>query len=160
MPINQRILKKRTGAATVEMAVVLPLLILLLIGGFDVQNAYIASKKVDLAVYRAARAATIPGATDAEIRQSALDEFFFIKSRGVDENLNLTIHRSPTNAEVTAQIPVSKAAYLQPLIVKFGNIQRNYNRPVEFSTDSSGIEQLSLKPVPSVKGFNQHKRDD
>ena len=154
MPIKKKPSSSRTGAATVEMAIVLPILILLIICGFDLLNAYIASKKVDLAVYRATRQASIPGSTDSEIRAAALDAFLFIKSRGIESNLNLSINRSLTNANITAQIPVSKAAYLQPLFVKFGTLQRNYNRPVEFYTDSDAIDQLNLKSQPTTKGFN------
>ncbi len=140
------------------MAVILPVLTFTIVGAFDLINAFIASKKVDLAVFRATRAASIPGATDTDIRQAALDEFYFVKSRGIDQNLNLSIARSGGTASVTADISVGKAAYLQPILVRFGGINRNYVRPIEFNTHSESLDELSAKPQPSTQGFNHKKK--
>ncbi|MEQ1825561.1 MAG: TadE family protein [Pirellula sp.] len=160
MRVKKNTLPKKTGAAMVELAVVLPLLIFLVIGAFDLINSYIAAKKVDLAVFRAARSASIPGSTAADIRKAALDEFTLLRASGVDQYLTLDVTQSATSADIDAQIRIDKAAYLKPIVLKLGDIQRSYSRPTEFAVDPLAIAELDGKPEPTTKGFNKRGSKD
>lgn len=65
--------RKRQGALTVEMAFVLPILFALLLAAVDFSRANMIRNTVDNAVFEASRTATIPGATEAEIKAKATE---------------------------------------------------------------------------------------
>ncbi len=67
---TQRTLK-RSGAVTVELAIVLPIIFGVLFSSIDFSRANMIRNTVDNAAFEAARFATIPGATEAEITAKA-----------------------------------------------------------------------------------------
>ena len=58
--------RQRHGAATVEFAVVLPLLVLLVFGSVELTRGLMLRHSADNAAYEAARTAIVPGATAEE----------------------------------------------------------------------------------------------
>ena len=64
---NRRPDKRRCGAAAVEMAIVLGLLILLVFGIIEMGRAIMVNQVITNAAREGARRAVIPGATDAQV---------------------------------------------------------------------------------------------
>lgn len=90
----RRLVKNRRGQATVEMAVVLPILLWLLLGLFDVARMANAYLSVQHAAREGVRAG-IRGASDAEVEQRARDAAVALES----DRTTVTI--SPTEPRVT-----------------------------------------------------------
>lgn len=90
----RRLARNRKGQATVEMAVVLPLLLWLLLGLFDVARMASAYLTVQHAAREAVRAG-IRGASDAEVEQRARDVAVTLESD------RTTVAISPTEPRVT-----------------------------------------------------------
>ena len=65
--------RNRRGAATVEMAVVVPVVMLFFAMLFESCRVLMLQHTADSAAYEAARAAMVPGATAAEAQQVAID---------------------------------------------------------------------------------------
>lgn len=87
---NRPVVADRSGTATVEMAVCLPLLMLLGFGSIETANAIFLKQVVSQVAYEGARAAALPGATDADILKRCND---FLVVRRVKE---ATVTISPT----------------------------------------------------------------
>lgn len=73
---------KRTGALTVEFALILPLLLLCLFAFFEISRASMIRHATEASAYEGARAGIVPGATEAEIRQQV---GFVLSSVGVED---------------------------------------------------------------------------
>lgn len=69
-PTN-KIRKLRNGATTVELALVLPVFFTLLFAAFEMGHANLIRQGAESAAYEAARAAIVPGATNADVRNAA-----------------------------------------------------------------------------------------
>ncbi|MEZ6096623.1 MAG: TadE/TadG family type IV pilus assembly protein [Pirellulaceae bacterium] len=70
-------LKCRRGAVTVEMALCLPVLFLVLFFSFEISRAYFVRQTLDDAAFAACRTIKVPGATIAEaeaVVQTVLDQ--------------------------------------------------------------------------------------
>jgi Flp pilus assembly protein TadG len=63
-----KINKSRRGTVLVEMALVLPILLLITFGAIEYSYYFLASTKVNLAARAGARAAILPSATDATVQ--------------------------------------------------------------------------------------------
>lgn len=72
--------KRRWGAAAVEAAVSLPLLILLVFGAIEVASGVFLSQTLAIAAYEGARAAARPGGTSAAAEQRVIE---LLSSRNV-----------------------------------------------------------------------------
>lgn len=59
----------RKGTATVEAAVCLPLLLVLVFGSIEASNAIFLKQSLSMAAYEAAKAAAVPQGTDAAAKQ-------------------------------------------------------------------------------------------
>lgn len=65
--MNQKPLTDRTGATAVEMALTLPVLMLLLFGAYEISRANMIMHGCEAAAYEGARVGIVPGATVAEV---------------------------------------------------------------------------------------------
>ena len=70
---NRPVVADRAGTATVEMAVCLPLLMLIGFGSIETANAIFLKQVVSQVAYEGARAAALPGATEADILKRCND---------------------------------------------------------------------------------------
>jgi len=83
----------RRGAATVELAMVLPIFFTLLFAAFEFGRANLMRHGAESAAYEAARAAIVPGATNADVRAAAER---VLASVGVE---SFTITTNPANVQ-------------------------------------------------------------
>ena len=65
--MNRRKFNERRGVTAVEMALTLPVLILLIFGAYELCRANMMKHTAEAATYEAARVAIIPGAQTAEV---------------------------------------------------------------------------------------------
>jgi len=65
-----RIQQKRRGALTVEVALCLPILLMVLFGGYELAHANMILHSTESAAYEGARTGIIPGATPEKIETS------------------------------------------------------------------------------------------
>ncbi|MFZ5826346.1 MAG: TadE/TadG family type IV pilus assembly protein [Bacillota bacterium] len=108
----RRLVRNRKGQATVEMAVVLPILLWLLLGLFDVARMANAYLTVQHAAREAVRAG-IRGATDAEVEQTARDAAVSLES----DRTTVTI--SPLQPRVTGTDLTVTVTYRYRFIAMF-----------------------------------------
>ena len=92
---------KYKGIATVETALVLALLILVVIGGLDLALQFYVRHNMSRASREAARSLAVQGATLAQAQQAALDTLTGI-------NANFTIEAQFTENDVTATVTVPR----------------------------------------------------
>jgi Flp pilus assembly protein TadG len=111
LPRRSRGRLRRRGAATVELAVCIPVIVLLTFGAIEMSNALFLKQALRTAAYEAARVATTPGQTEADARARAKE---VLDSRGIQ---NYTLQFSPavtltlargTEVTATASAPVSE----------------------------------------------------
>lgn len=79
----------RRGALSVEVALTLPILMLLLFGSYEMARANMLHHAAENAAYEAARAGVVPGATPTRCRDQAA---FVLRSMGVR---NFTVNVAP-----------------------------------------------------------------
>lgn len=89
--ISTRCLRK--GAAIVELAVVLPLLLLLLMGTIEACAAMHLQQSIDIASYESVRTSLLPRSTTTLVKKTADT---FLKNRNTK---NATVSISPSNFE-------------------------------------------------------------
>ncbi|MDP1564021.1 MAG: pilus assembly protein [Pirellulaceae bacterium] len=63
--------ERRNGATTVELAMVLPIFFALLFAAFELGHANLMRQGAESAAYEAARAAIVPGSTNADVQNAA-----------------------------------------------------------------------------------------
>ncbi len=96
----------RRGAAVVEMAMCLPILILLLFGAYEFARANMIRHAVNAAAYEGARSGIVPGASVADVEASAR---YILTTVGV-RNFRLNVSPSPIRLrekQVRVEIEVS-----------------------------------------------------
>lgn len=111
---SQRIFRRinagqRRGLLTVEMALTLPALFLILFASFELGRANLMRHGAEAAAYEGARVAILPGATSAEIRQAA--EKVLLSVGATNFNLQVSPARIlPTtrNVEVSITVPLDQ----------------------------------------------------
>lgn len=96
----------RKGTVTVEMAFVLPILFALLLGAVDFSRANMIRNTVDNAVFEASRTATIPGATEAEIKAKATEILDHLSIKNATITVTPAIINTDT-PQVTVQVSVN-----------------------------------------------------
>lgn len=104
---------RRQGATTVEMASVLPVLLLLVFGFFEAGHALLMNSIVENAAYEGARYGIVPGATEEGARNAAEDIALKSILRSVD--VGVTINEvSPGVRGITVEVkaPVRENAFL------------------------------------------------
>jgi Flp pilus assembly protein TadG len=87
----------RSGAATLELAVAAPLLVILVFGAIEMANAVFLKQTVNLAAYEAAKIITRPG-TNQTLAETRVSEI--MTARRVS---NYTLSFSPTVTTATAR---------------------------------------------------------
>ena len=105
----------RTGAAAVEFALAMVVLVVILFGGIEFIRLAMLRNSVDHAAYLAARDAIIPGANSVDVKDRAQEH---LGNMGiVDAVITLspeTILEETTQVQVTVSIPVGKNSFVVP----------------------------------------------
>jgi Flp pilus assembly protein TadG len=108
---------QRWGAAVVEFAVTLPVLVVLVFGTVEISNGIFLRQALSEAAYEGARAAARPLGTQVST-QARIREV--LASRGID-NETVTFSPSPNTAargtklQVTVSVPASELGAISPL---------------------------------------------
>jgi Flp pilus assembly protein TadG len=102
---------RRRGAATVELAICLPIIVLLTFGAIEMSNALFLKQALRTAAYEAARVATTEGQTEADARVRAKE---VLDSRNIQDYtlqfspaVTVTLARG-TEVTVTVSAPASE----------------------------------------------------
>ena len=109
----------RNGALTVELALCLPLLFLLLFGGYELARTSMILHATQSAAYEGARTGIVPGATQEDIEASV---GFVLRTMGVRnfdiETVPAVIERDTPQLEVIVSVPVADAFGIPRLFVE------------------------------------------
>ncbi|MFK7818339.1 MAG: TadE family protein [Planctomycetaceae bacterium] len=105
-------IRKRHGATTVELAVVLPLIFLIFFSGWDISRVSMIRHTADNAVYEGCRVGILPGATADAVRLKTSQ----ILSTAATNSAMISIHpqviRSRTkNITVRVEVPLDANSF-------------------------------------------------
>ncbi len=92
---NSKKRRKRAGAAVVELAITLPVLLTLILGSLEMCNSIRLRKDLTLAAYEGSMISVLPSATSADVTAAIAQ---VLHDRGVN---NFTIRISPSDFENT-----------------------------------------------------------
>ena len=116
--MNRKRHTDRTGAAAVEMALTLPLLLLLLFGAYEISRANMIMHGCEAAAYEGARVGIVPGATVAEVNDAVNEVLATI---GI---ANANVATTPVNldtdtetVQVTIEVSFADNFLLAPVFV-------------------------------------------
>jgi Flp pilus assembly protein TadG len=113
MKLNRR--KNRRGAALVEFAFVLPLLLLFFTGSIEVFRLNQFRHAADQAAYEACRKVIVPGATKAEAEAEALKVLKILGIKKVNVNITPgTITETTSRVTVQVSIPADGNSWAMP----------------------------------------------
>lgn len=105
---KKRIGSERNGALTIEVALCLPLLILLLFGCYELTRTSLILHATQSAAYEAARVGIVPGTTEERMEVAA---GFVLRTMGVGEftieTVPAVIERDTPQVQVIVRVPVN-----------------------------------------------------
>ena len=110
---------ERNGALTVEVAMCLPLLILLLFGSYELARTNMILHATQSAAYEGARVGIVPGATPEKIEESVS---YVLQTLAIDnftiETIPAVIERDTESLEVIVRVPLRNNLSLPQLFVE------------------------------------------
>ncbi|WP_419194232.1 TadE family protein [Novipirellula herctigrandis] len=138
----------RTGAALVEFAMVLPVMILFFTAMIEISRALMLQHTADTAAYEAARAAMVPGA----IAEDAISEANqLLTSVGLD---GTTVSVTPENIDeetgfitVLVNVPIAQNSWITPDFFTGLSVSSE----VTLLTERSPIVRLTAVPLLKTK---------
>ena len=99
----------RRGAATVEVAITAPILLLIVFGGIECSRANMMRNAAEVAAIEGARVGIVPGATAQKCKDRALEELAILKVVDGDVQVSpAVITNTTTEVTVVVTIPLSK----------------------------------------------------
>jgi hypothetical protein len=107
--------QSRGGAALVEFAIVLPIILLIFAGMIEISRILLLQHSADTSAYEGARCAMVPGATSSEASQAAqsLLQAAGLKSSVITVSPTL-IQEDTSLITVRVEIPISTNAWISP----------------------------------------------
>ena len=109
----------RTGALAVEMAICLPLLLMLLFGCYEMSRANMILHATESAAYEGARVGILPGATQEKITLATSQ---ILRTMGISdfevEVSPAVIQRDTPVVEVTVRVPFAKNTLIPTMFIK------------------------------------------
>lgn len=115
--------RKRRGALSVEMAIVLPIFFLFLFAAIEFGRMNMLRHTVDNAAYEAARTAIVPGGDAGTAEQAAIDLLAAIGARGVTVQVDPSVITDDTpEVTVTVVCPCDENSYVGPAFFKGANL--------------------------------------
>ena len=116
---NKRFGSERQGALTIEVALCLPILILLLFGCYELTRTSMILHATQSAAYEGARVGIVPGATPEKIEEAA---GFVLRTMGVRnfelETIPAVIERDTEEIEVIVRVPIGENLTIPRLFVQ------------------------------------------
>jgi Flp pilus assembly protein TadG len=126
----------RSGAATVEFAVVAPVLLFTVFGIFELGRVFMVMELLTEGARRSCRVALIEGTSSAKIKQAATDCLSVV---GIsNETIGISVNDAPidsvdpttmpagTEITVTVSVPVSKITWMPSPFFTQGTIQGQF----------------------------------
>lgn len=111
--------KPRAGAVTVEVAVCLPVLFLLLFGCLELAGANLLRHATESAAYEGARVGIIPGADPARVETAVNGILRTLGASGADiEILPAVITSETETIEVRVSVPYRENALVAPFFIR------------------------------------------
>lgn len=120
--------RPRRGAATVEFAMTVPILFLLVFGAIEICRLNIMRHTAENAAYEGARRAIVPGATAAQAQQAASNILSIVGVSGADVAVSVTpavIADETSEVTVTVEIPVGNHGWLVPTFTNGLTLRRS-----------------------------------
>lgn len=106
---------QRRGAVTVEMAITLPVLFLVVLTAVEFGRMNVIRHTIDNAAYEAARKAIVPGATAAEAEQEARRIMDIVGAQGVDVRITPAVMDIDTpEVKVNVSVDFDQNGFLAP----------------------------------------------
>ncbi|MBX3394484.1 MAG: pilus assembly protein [Phycisphaerae bacterium] len=102
---NRKTRHARRAATAVELAVVAPLVMLFMCGAIETGYAFMIKQTIGLATNRAARAATLPGATSDDVISIVTEEMEKAGLSGFDIATNID-ELGPTERQVWVEVSI------------------------------------------------------
>lgn len=103
---------KRAGATTVEAAIALPILLLMIFAGWEFARVNMIRNTMDAAVYYAAREATLPGATVSKAFDRGTTELQNVGINGASFEFTPSVISDDTSEVVVdLTVPVSQNSF-------------------------------------------------
>ena len=99
---------KRTGALTVEFAIVAPIIFFVFLGSIELTTLNLLRHTAANAAYEGARKAIVPGGTDAAAEAKARE---ILKIVGATTDVDVNIRRTTTDITVTVIIPINRNSW-------------------------------------------------
>jgi Flp pilus assembly protein TadG len=121
-----RIGRKRKGTAVVELAVCLPVLVVMALGFIEATNAIFLQERLTSAAYEGARRVTSPGKASSDGISAATSVLTQFSIAGGTVTITPTVTTSTTTGtQVTVSVsaPLASNTFMKPFIV--GNIVTN-----------------------------------
>lgn len=110
--IKMRCRKRRLGATTVEMAIVLPVFLAILFGFIEISRLSFAVNTTQVALIKATRELSLPNATPDNGETAATD--YLTRLGYAEEDISVTISPS-TFTETTTEVTMDIQLNMQPL---------------------------------------------
>jgi Flp pilus assembly protein TadG len=105
--------KRRTGAAIVEHAIVLPVVLLVFAGMIEISRVLLLQHSADTAAYEGARCAMVPGATSNEAHQAASHLVNAAGLKSVKISVSpATITEETSLITVRVEVPIAENAWI------------------------------------------------
>ena len=137
--------RKQTGAAAVEFALTLAVLLMFVMAVFEFSRISMLRHTADSAAYEGARNAIVPGATAAEAEAAARD---LLDRAGVQlANVTVTpstITESTTSVTVQISLPVTQNSWALPRFFTAANLERD----VTLMTERAPMVLAQALPEP------------
>ncbi|TWT49741.1 TadE-like protein [Rubripirellula amarantea] len=134
----------RTGAAAVEFAMAMLVLVVTVFGGIEITRVAMLRHSIDHAAYVASRAAIVPGASSAEVIDSAHAHLSKLGIVNGDVTVNpAVIGEDTSEVQVIVTIPVADNSFVLPRYVT-GNLSGQST----LMTERSPMQMASTLPTP------------
>ena len=127
--------QKRRGTATVELAVCLPLIVIIAFGSIETTNMIFLQQRLTAAAYEGARKATTPGKTSADATTAA---------NSVLTQFSISGSSVTTTPAVTTSTPVGtqvKVTVTAPVSANMGNIVPFFTTMANLSASVTMVHQ-------------------
>lgn len=113
MPLRKRQLERqRHGVLTVEMAICIPIVFLILLGALEFARMNMLRNSIDNAAYEGARRGVVPGATAGDCMNTALSVLTAIGARNASVSVAPPlIDDNTTQVTVTISVPLSSNSW-------------------------------------------------
>ena len=125
MHASQKLFQRRRGSLTVEFAITVPILFLMVFAAIEFCGMNVMRHSVDNAAYEAARRGIVPGATATDVRNVANDIMATVGARNVQVVVDpSTIGSATPEITVTVTVPVANNGWIAPIFFSSADVLR------------------------------------